>query len=291
MKLALGTVQFGMAYGVANAAGQVPDSEVQAILQTAQAGGLDTLDTAIAYGQSEQILGACGVRGWQVVTKLPAVPNACGSVSQWVDSEVRGALTRLRLDRVDALLLHRPADVLGPHGRDLIRALRVVQESGMVVRLGVSVHEPDELRAIADAGMPIEWVQAPVSPLDTRWQRSGELERLADSGVRFHARSLFLQGLLLMSATDRPEKFSLWAPIWRQWHDWLQASQLNAAQACVRVAKGIRHVDRWVVGVQSAKQLKQLLGFAQEAAIEPPNWVELPSAALLNPAMWGQLKP
>ena len=75
MKLALGTVQFGVPYGVANSTGQVPESEGSSILSYARTLGIDTLDTAIAYGESERRLGSIGVAGWNVITKLPEIPN------------------------------------------------------------------------------------------------------------------------------------------------------------------------------------------------------------------------
>ena len=81
MKLALGTVQFGLPYGIANQAGQASRSEAKLMLQLASASGIDTLDTAIAYGSSETCLGEAGVQGFKVVTKLPVVPDDCGDVS------------------------------------------------------------------------------------------------------------------------------------------------------------------------------------------------------------------
>ena len=76
MKLALGTAQFGLEYGIANQAGPVPLDEVKNIIRHAALRGIDTLDTAIAYGESESALGKVGVNGWNVITKLPALPGA-----------------------------------------------------------------------------------------------------------------------------------------------------------------------------------------------------------------------
>ena len=80
-RLALGTVQFGLEYGVANQAGRVQLEDVRHILQEAAAQGVDTLDTAIAYGDSESTLGQAGAAGWRVVTKLPALPEGCADVA------------------------------------------------------------------------------------------------------------------------------------------------------------------------------------------------------------------
>ncbi|MGP1664729.1 MAG: aldo/keto reductase, partial [Rhodanobacter sp.] len=72
MKLALGTVQFGLPYGIANPGGQIGRDDAGQILALARESGIDTLDTAIAYGDSEACLGAVGTKGFRVITKLPA---------------------------------------------------------------------------------------------------------------------------------------------------------------------------------------------------------------------------
>jgi hypothetical protein len=86
IKLALGTVQFGLPYGIANHAGQVTRAEAKAILQFALANGIDMLDTAIAYGDSETCLGEVGINDFKLITKLPAVPDNCADISAWIDN-------------------------------------------------------------------------------------------------------------------------------------------------------------------------------------------------------------
>ena len=112
MKLALGTVQFGLNYGIANLAGQVGLTEAQAILSHARKCGLDTLDTAVNYGDSEQRLGEIGVTDWQVISKLPALPEQCDDVATSVRNQVQASLERLRNTKLQGLLLHRPEQLL-----------------------------------------------------------------------------------------------------------------------------------------------------------------------------------
>ena len=112
MKLALETVQFGLDYGVANKSGRVTAQEATVILQRTQACGLDTLDTAIAYGDSEAVLGQLGIKQWKTVTKLPAAPEGCKDVSQWVYDQIRQSITRLGVRQLHGVLLHRPAQQL-----------------------------------------------------------------------------------------------------------------------------------------------------------------------------------
>jgi aryl-alcohol dehydrogenase-like predicted oxidoreductase len=180
-KLALGTVQFGLAYGVANTSGCLTIQEAARVLQSAKLSGIDTLDTAVAYGRSEETLGELGVDGWKVVTKLPAIPPGSNDVAGWVEAEVRGSLERLRVDRLYGLLLHRPGDLLGADGAAYLSALDALKDSGWVDKVGVSIYAPDELDSLF-ALRRFDMVQAPISILDQRMIRSGWTRRLAEEG-------------------------------------------------------------------------------------------------------------
>ena len=118
-RLALGTVQFGRSYGIANQAGQVSPDQVAKILGRASTAGIDTLDTAIGYGDSEAVLGQIGVGRWQVISKLPEIPAECQDVTSWVQTAVMSSLERLGISRLRGLLLHRPEQLLGSQGDEL----------------------------------------------------------------------------------------------------------------------------------------------------------------------------
>ena len=108
--LALGTVQFGLPYGVANISGQVSPKEIQLILATAKESGIDTIDTAIAYGDSEKSLGEVGVDGWNIVTKIPEIPllDSNLDIRKWLRHNIKESLGRLNVTSIYGVLLHRP---------------------------------------------------------------------------------------------------------------------------------------------------------------------------------------
>lgn len=286
-RLALGTVQFGLAYGIANQAGQVTRADAAAILAAARAGGLDTLDTAIAYGDSEACLGAAGVAGWRVVSKLPTLPDDCPDVAAWVATQLAASLGRLGVDRLHGLLLHNPRQLLGAQGTALAAALRSARADGLVGRIGVSIYAPDDLAAIYPV-LPPDLVQAPLNLVDRRLVESGWLQRLADDGVEVHTRSSFLQGLLLMP--QLPARFAPWRTLWARWQDWLAGHPGQAAAACLAYPLGLPQVARVVIGVDSPAQFAELLAASQAL----PAAGELPDLAcaderLINPSLWNTL--
>jgi hypothetical protein len=288
VRLALGTVQFGTSYGVANAGGQVHVDEVRRILGYARDNGIDMLDTAIAYGDSESRLGSIGVASWRVVSKLPALPAECADVEDWVRASVRGSLSRLGVSRLYALLLHRPEQLLAAGGEALYRALQALKSEGLVGRVGISIYEPAELDAIV-AKFPVDIVQAPFNILDRRLVESGWLARLKGEGAELHVRSVFLQGLLLMSADQRPRKFERWQSLWDGWHTWLEQAELTPLQACMRYVMGFSEIDAAVVGVDSLTQLVQIVQSGDGELPAVPANLGCADADLLNPARWNAL--
>ncbi len=288
MKLALGTVQFGLNYGIANQSGQVSLDQAREVLDLARLQGIADLDTAIAYGDAEVRLGQMGVQGFRVVTKLPPLPAGVADAGVWAKAQLAASLHRLGLGGVYGLLLHSSADLLGPQGSALVQALEGLQAEGLVQKLGISIYAPSEL----DAVMPLaRWglVQAPFNLVDRRLQTSGWLQRLKDLGVEVHTRSAFLQGLLLTTAEDLPPKFLPWLALWQRWQVWQRATACSALGACLAFAQSFPEVNRVVVGVDGPAHLQGILAALREPV--PPYWPEISSDddRLVNPSRWTEL--
>ena len=288
MRLALGTVQFGLSYGIANHAGKVNRSEAKAILKLALAHGIDTLDTAIAYGDCEACLGEIGTQSFNVVTKLPALPEHCHDVSSWVHEQVSASLARLDVSAVYGLLLHCPEQLLGWYGKELYRVLQTLKDSGGVHKVGVSIYAPNELKEITKR-FNLDLVQAPYNIFDRRLQTTGWLHKLKGEGIEIHTRSSFLQGLLLMPQEAIPMKFLLWSELWEQWYKWLSYQNVSAVQACLAFPLSFPEIDRVIVGADSVHQLQQILEAASTSTtIQFPN-ISCDDENLINPSRWFQL--
>jgi aryl-alcohol dehydrogenase-like predicted oxidoreductase len=285
MKLALGTAQFGLPYGVSNQLGQVSLPAVKAMLQLASSHSIDMLDTAIAYGGSESHLGQAGTSAFKVVSKLPEVPATCADISAWVQDQVAGSLARLGINSLYGLLLHKPEQLLGEEGNEIYKALLRVKRFGNIQKIGVSIYDPQQLDELI-ARYSFDIVQAPLNLVDRRLHTSGWLNRLAFEGVEVHARSAFLQGLLLMQHGSRPSYFAQWPDVWAKWHDWLSSHDVSAVQACVAYPLSLAGVSRVLVGADSPDQLEQIIiAAAQTPIADLPN-LQSPDENLVNPARW-----
>ena len=281
-RLALGTVQLGLRYGVANTQGVPDDAQAARILALARQAGVATLDPAVGYGDSEARLGALGVEGFAVMSKLPAAPEGV-DIARWVEQQVDGSLQRLRIARLDALSLHRPAQALGARGPALLAALREQRERGRVGALGVSIYSPEELAPLF-AAFDFELVQAPANVFDRRIVDSGWAARLRERGCALHLRSCFLQGLLLLPAAQRPAWSVRWQGMFARWDRFLRESGLGALEACLRFALGLPG-ERLVLGVDSAAQLEAILA-VEGTPLALPSDLSCHDPDLLDPSRW-----
>ena len=284
-RLALGTAQFGLNYGIANVHGQVPRETVSAILEAARSGGMDTIDTAIAYGDSERRLGEAGLDGWKVVTKLPSLPADCQDVEGWIASAADDSLQLLKTQKLYGLLLHNPAQLLENSGKKIWDGLVQLKRDGRVEKVGISIYDPSELDSLLPR-FPVDLVQAPFNILDRRLEQSGWMTRLQEQNVELHVRSIFLQGLLLMNAAARRRRFGQWQPLWSRLEAWLEHVGSTPLEACVGFALSFPEIHRIVIGTDSLSQLREILHAAKSPAPVVPEDLSTGDLDLLNPARW-----
>lgn len=286
-RLALGTVQFGLNYGVANKTGKVSCDEAAAIIKKAFAAGIDTLDTAISYGESEILLGKIGLERWRIVTKLPPMPDNCTHIAGWVQESVMGSLARLKINRLRGLLLHNSQQLLKPQGEEIYREMVLLRTQGLTEKIGVSIYSPEELEYLWPH-FQFDLVQAPLNVIDRRLITSGWLAKLHKVGVEIHVRSVFLQGLLLMERAKRPAIFNRWRPLWQQWHRWIEEQSLTPLTVCLNFVKSYSEIDRIVIGVDNLNQLQEILAKNKGQFSLPPVTLMSEDLDLIDPSRWNQ---
>lgn len=282
-RLALGTVQFGLKYGVNNTNGQVAPQEVAEILSAAHLGGIRVLDTAHAYGTSEQVLGETGLLdGFRIVTKFPAQAYEVSPREIWQQS-----LTRLGQQKVYGYLLHNFHSFRDRLG--LVDFLQELRSAGHVEKTGFSLYEPSELMEILDRDLAFEMVQIPFSLLDQRF--APLLGELRKRKVEVHVRSAFLQGLVFKNPADLHPFFASAKPNLVKLNDLSVRSGLAISDLCLGYCLANPEIDHVVIGVDSSANLKQnLVSQAQVPLVQP--WLDELSSLrisqdeITNPAKW-----
>ena len=283
-KLALGTVQFGLDYGITNHDGQVTIDKVKSILNYAKDNGIDTLDTAAGYGNSEQVLGEVGVNDYQVVTKTTSLKNGVDEVIK----NFHQSLNNLNIGQVDGLLIHDINEVKHKEFNDLFKQLNELKRQGLANKIGFSTYTPEQVDFLLE-NFDFDLIQVPFNVFDTRLVQGGQLQALNNNGVEIHARSVFLQGLLLMTLQSRPEKFNHWNALWKIWSEWLNDNQITALEATIRHAISMPEISKVLVGVDNVGQLKEIVAASSGVLPNIPDEMFTNDIDLLNPSNWSAL--
>ena len=280
-KLGIGTAQFGQRYGISNKFGKVSQSEAENILYLAKLNSIDIIDTAISYN-SESCLGNIGVKEYKVVTKLPPVPNGIKNICEWIDVQIKSSLKRLRVNSVYGLLLHNSEDYKNSELREKFKSLKADK---IIHKIGVSIYSPNELNNLPCEN-EIDIVQAPINLVDQRLVDSGWLKKLNSYGVEVHARSVFMQGLLLMPKKLIPQSFMAWSSLWNRWHDWLNRENITAIEACLHYVFSLPYVNRVIIGFEAANQLKQIVESLKSSLNISYLDISNIDENLVNPSIW-----
>lgn len=282
--LAVGSAQFGLDYGISNTDGRVDSETVLAILTRAAAAGIDLVDTAAAYGNSEQVVGAA----LTAIENPPAVVSKLipGTPAVQVGAAARASLARIGGDQFAGYLLHNAAD-----GFDVERwnEMERLVEDGITDRVGVSVYHPQEVRDLWASGVDFSIVQLPLSVFDQRFVPL--LLELAERKVEVHVRSVFLQGLYflpdeLLPAACLPALDSL-----RQLRSLAAETAIPLSAILLGWVVAQRGVDRVVVGVTSVSELEAHIdgfAFADRLSTIAPELTELAvnEESVVLPYLW-----
>lgn len=273
-KLVLGTVQFGLQYGV-NSAGRPSPEAVRSILMEAAKGGINTLDTSSAYGNSEEVLGDSIVTPglFKIVSKYPKGETPVGEM-------FNSSLKRLKVEKLYGYLLHHfEVYKNNPKVWDEFIALK---ESGKVQKIGFSLYTPEELDYILKNGSPFDLIQVPFNIFDKKF--IPYMIELHEKGVEIHVRSTFLQGLFFKDRNALPEKLLPMKKYLLQLDEFSKKSGLSISEIALNYNLQNPYIDGVLIGVDNVEQLQMNLNSVKDTPIDIE--IEVKEQDLLNPVNW-----
>ena len=282
-RIVLGGAQLGLPYGILNGGETLSREEVARILDTAAGHGIDAIDTAIAYGQSESVIGETAQNRFKIISKLPPIPLDVSNVSQWVRTQVDASLSRLKCTSLDALLLHRPQDLTGQHGSELYAAIGSLKIEKIIRRFGISIYAPEELPGIIGT-FDIDVVQAPLNVFDRRIL--GVIDQLTALNIEVHVRSVFLQGVLIAKPENRPQRFQPWSEHFARFDEWVLSSGVSAMACCLGFALQQSGVAKLVIGATSSESLAEIMTSIPNTHLEVPAHLQSSIEQLIDPRVW-----
>lgn len=279
MKLFIGTAQFGFKYGLNKK--KIKKLEIKNIEKTLKRNSLKNFDTAMNYGESEKIIGNLKINK-KVITKIKLPKKKPKDLKKWFEEKLKKSLKKLKVKSLYGLLIHDTSDILGKN-KEFLNILLDCQKKRLISKLGVSVYEVVEIKDILKFWKP-EIIQMPVNIFDHRFLNKNFLYKLKKLNIELHARSCFLQGVLLEKKI-RIGNFKS-KEIFSAFSNWCQKKKLSKLEACIHFVKKISQIDYLIVGFDNSSHLKEIISSFNKKLIFVPDDFKSNEKNLIDPRKW-----
>ena len=276
----MGTVQWGLDYGISNTNGIPTDTELDAIVRLATQNDIDLFDTASQYGNAEARLGNYTTKNLSVVSKFSSVNHSS------LENEIQGSLKRLNVEQLYGYLFHSPKDLINtPLLWDQMQNLKVKEK---VKKIGYSLYSPEELELFLDKNWIPDIVQLPYSLLDRKFEPY--FEQLKSLGTEIHIRSVFLQGLYFKSTETLSSTFNDLKRALIELAEIAREFGLTTVELALNFVLKNENIDFAVIGVEQSNQLKEIISASKidfpKSIEERVNALSIENPTLLNPSNW-----
>ncbi|NRB41883.1 MAG: aldo/keto reductase [Pseudomonadales bacterium] len=288
-KLAIGSANFGMDYGATNPQGQLSNQSIQTILKKAFDSNITTIDTAAAYGNSEEALGKAikADQDFQIITKL--APSQMFTEKSFdigrISNRFQASLRQLNHSHIDGLLIHNCNDLFSDQGDQLYALLLNLKQQGLTSKIGVSIYEAEDIQRVNEH-FDIDIIQAPINIADQRLILDGNLSALTKKGIEVHCRSAFLQGILLSPIERIPTYFTPILPQIKKLHQFCKNNQISLLEATLGFLKQSADIDKIIIGVNGSEQLQDCIAAESNDLSLDFSSLHINESSYLDPRNW-----
>jgi aryl-alcohol dehydrogenase-like predicted oxidoreductase len=282
LKLVLGTVQFGLAYGINNQSGIAKDDELASIFSFANKCGIDLLDTAQGYGNSEERIGNLSNDEFNVISKFKQLDSPFP-----FHKELEESLKKLKKKSLYGYMAHDAGLLIeNPYWWE---GLKIAKERELIKKIGYSLYTVDQLVSLFKKKMIPDIIQFPYNILDRRFESF--LPQLVSMGIEIHTRSVYLQGLFQLESSRVPNYLKPLKTYLRTVREIAKKNQLSIGEICLGFAINNPLINKVVIGIDNLSQLKENVSICQIENLSEEIMIELQSIDvkeknLLNPANW-----
>lgn len=289
MKLCLGTVQFGLSYGIENK--KVKKDEIDKILTAALENNLVYLDTAQAYGNAEEIIGEFYRKDeFKIISKLSSTSLKDFENIDELEKIILSSLEKLKRAKIDAILLHNTQDI---QKLKFIENLLVMKEKGYFDYLGVSIYSPQEAEEVLN-NEKITYIQVPYNILDTRLDNINFFERANKKNKVIFVRSIFLQGVLLKEHNKYPKSLEELKKYDDLLNKEVKKLKINKIEFLLNFLKLNKNINYIIFGIENYNQLLEVLEYYNSSSLNNYDFKKLRQSfkeipeKILNPSLWGK---
>jgi aryl-alcohol dehydrogenase-like predicted oxidoreductase len=283
MKLVIGSAQLGMKYGLFNNK-PISIKEFKKIEKLVFKSNINFIDTAISYGDSENIIGNSKLKNLNIITKIKLPEKKDIYIKDWVSKEISKSLNRLKIKNIYGVLIHDYRDLLGKNGKIYLLSLQELKKKKIIKKIGISIYSPQEIKNIWKFWKP-DLVQVPFNPLDNRILDSGWVDTLKKFKVKIFVRSVFLQGLLINDGQFFRMKRN-YIILLNKFKNWCYKNNISLLQGCLHFVKQFKKIDYLVIGFDNYNQLKEIIDVFKKKKIIIPKKFSTNKINLIDPRKW-----
>lgn len=285
-KLVLGSAQFGLRYGATNNKGKISNKDIIKILNLSRKKKIKYIDSSGQYGDSEKKIGSLCKKKFNIISKIPRIPKKTKNISEWVFLNTLITIKNLKIKKLYGILVHDEGDLMRGHKYEVFNALKELKKNGLVKNIGVSIYDYSNLKKIL-FDFKLDIVQGPINIFDQRFLRKDIYSLIKKKKIKFFARSIFLQGMLLSNKSflQKLKNFSKYYKNWEQYESWLKKNNFSKLQGCLNFIKNCKKINYIIIGFSSYSEFVKIVN-TKFKKIQIPKFLKCHDAHLINPLKW-----
>lgn len=277
-KIIIGSANFTQKYGADSI--KIANNEVKKILNVAIKNDICAIDTAEAYLKNKNTFKKINKK-FKFTSKI--ILNYKWKSLEYCQKKLEDHFKNLNLKKIDTLLIHNEKILLTKNGLKIFKNLEVLKKEKYFHKIGLSIYDTHNLKYIISK-FNLNVVQCPYNILDQRIFNTGWFDRLKYKGIEIHARSIFLQGLLVNKLVYRKQYFKRWHKNISNWFKWLENNNISPIDYCLSDLLS-RDFDKIIIGINNLDNLKEIINFRKIDIKKKLNF-RLNDLKLIDPRKW-----
>ena len=285
-KIILGTVQFGLNYGINNIGGKISKLDASKILNYSSQNEISFLDTAASYGDSENVIGEYlkenSDHKFRIISKL-LLKN------QTFEESIQTSLQKLQIKKIDTILFHSYDDY--KINKENLSDYKMKYQNKLFDKIGVSLYTNKEVENVIE-DENIDVVQVPFNILDNASKREVVYKKIKDSGKTLHTRSVFLQGLIFKKPNELQNEFEILIPYFKKIENLCFEYKISINELALSYVLSKKYIDGVLIGVDNLEQLKRNINIAKlkvsSTIFKEIDEMQIQNESILNPSNWNK---
>ena len=254
-KLILGSVNLNQKYGLSK--NEIKIEEYKKIINFLSKKGKVFLDTASDYNGAEKIIGDFDLKNMNIITKIKINNVKKNLIEKEIFEKITNSKKIFKNNKIYAVLIHNPDCLLKHYGKIIFKCLKNLKDKKVFKKVGISIYDFESVKKITSK-YNLDIIQLSYNVFDQRLNNEEILKNLKKRKIEIHARSIFLQGMLLKKKFNYIKNISLKKKL-VQWNKWLKTKNLKSLDVCVSNSILNSDINKTVVGFDNYLQFKKYL--------------------------------